>query len=118
VLVEPIDNEHRTVVGDVWRLYAGDDLIADLVVTEADFPWLYSRFVPLGDCAAVRSLFDEELRLLELDDDVDAWESAYREVTRAVALAAPDGRRVPAFLLHVSGDEAWWRWSDEPFDDA
>ena len=106
------------VAGDVWRLYAGDELIGDLVVTEAEFPWLYSRFVPHDGFARVRPLFDEEFRLLERDDDVDAWEAAYARIAEAVTLAAPDGRRVPQFLLHVDGDEAWWRWSDEPFDGA
>jgi hypothetical protein len=23
---------------------------------------------------------------------------------------------VPEFLLHIDGTEAWWRWSDEPFE--
>jgi hypothetical protein len=36
-------------------------------------------------------------------------------VADAVSLAYPDGRRVPEFLLHIDGLEAWWRWSDEPF---
>jgi hypothetical protein len=33
-------------------------------------------------------------------------------------LTYPDGRDVPEYLLHIDGDEAWWRWSDEPFDKA
>jgi hypothetical protein len=24
---------------------------------------------------------------------------------------------VAEFLLHIQGDQAWWRWSYEPFDD-
>ncbi|MEV6847472.1 hypothetical protein [Actinoplanes sp. NPDC051411] len=35
----------------------------------------------------------------------------------AVTLRYPEGNEVPEFLLHIQGDEAWWRWSDEPFDD-
>ena len=34
---------------------------------------------------------------------------------RPSAFFTPDGRPVPEFLLHVDGDDAWWRWSDEPF---
>ena len=43
------------------------------------------------------------------------WEPAYGRVREAVSLAAPDGRRVPEFLLHIQDESAWWRWSDEPF---
>ncbi|MBX6751337.1 MAG: hypothetical protein IRY85_17015 [Micromonosporaceae bacterium] len=32
-------------------------------------------------------------------------------------LRNPEGRDVPEFLLHIDGDQAWWRWSDEPFDE-
>ena len=28
----------------------------------------------------------------------------------------PDGGHVPEFMLHMAGDKAWWRWSDEPLD--
>ena len=29
--------------GEVWKLYAGDELVAELVVTGGDFPWLDAR---------------------------------------------------------------------------
>jgi hypothetical protein len=34
-----------------------------------------------------------------------------------VTLWYPDGREVPEFLLHLDGSVAWWRWSDEHFDE-
>lgn len=103
-------------IGESWRLYQGRELLGRLVVTDADFPWLKARFEPESGFERVRPLFEEELRLLDaVDDDVDAWEAAYGQVRGAVSLAAPDGRRVPEFLLHVQGEIAWWRWSDEPF---
>jgi hypothetical protein len=43
------------------------------------------------------------------------WEAAYDRIRQAVRLLAPDGRPVAEFLLHIDGDDAWWRWSDEPF---
>jgi hypothetical protein len=52
---------------------------------------------------------------LSEDDDDDAWEAAYDRVRAAVSLIAPDGQAVPEFLLHIEGQDAWWRWSDEPF---
>jgi hypothetical protein len=68
---------------------------------------------------AVRLLFQEELRALEhIEDDLGSWQAAYDRIRRAVSLLYPEGRPVPEFLLHVDGEDAWWRWSDEPFTQA
>jgi hypothetical protein len=106
--------------GRVWTLHRGDDgeLLADLVVTGGDFPWLHGRVHAHEGLAGVRPLFAEELRLLEsIDDDVAFWERSYEQVREAVNLRYPDGREVPEFLLHIDGDQAWWRWSDQPFQE-
>jgi hypothetical protein len=103
-------------LGETWRLYNEQELLGTLVVTDADFPWLNGRFQAEPAFEPVRPLFAEELRLLDtIDDDVDAWEAAYGQIREAVSLAAPDGRSVPEFLLHIQGENAWWRWNDEPF---
>jgi hypothetical protein len=103
-------------IGETWRLYREQELLGELVVTDADFPWLNARFQAAPAFETVRPLFEEELRLADaVDDDVDAWQAAYARVRDAVSLAAPGGRRVPEFLLHIQGEDAWWRWSDEPF---
>jgi len=66
--------------------------------------------------AEVRPLFEEELRRLEhLDEKPERWETAYRRIREIVRLVAPDGRPVPEFLVHIEGEDAWWRWGDEPF---
>jgi hypothetical protein len=102
--------------GHVWQLVRGDELLAELVVTAGDFPWLNAQVRPVAGFEEVRPLFEEELRRLDhLDDDPAPWEAAYRRIRQAVCLLAPDGRPVPEFLLHIEGDNAWWRWSDEPF---
>jgi hypothetical protein len=101
----------------MWTLHSGEERIADLVVTGGDFPWLHARVRPYPGLEELRPLFDEERRLLdELDNHVEAWEAAYEQVRASVTLRYPDGRTVPEFLLHLDGDEAWWRWSDETFD--
>jgi hypothetical protein len=100
----------------VWHLRRGDQLVAELVVTGGDFPWLSAtvRATPAFD--ELRPLFAEELRLLDrLDQDVEAWEAAYDRIRQEVILERPDGFAVPEFLLHIDGQDAWWRWSDEPF---
>lgn len=107
-------------MNETWSLHrrAGGEALASFVVTGGDFPWLHARVEAAAGLADVRSLFAAELRLLDrVDDDVEAWERAYDAVREAVVLRCPDGRDVPEFLLHVDGDEAWWRWSDEAFDD-
>ncbi|GAB7051329.1 hypothetical protein [Catenuloplanes indicus] len=108
------------MIEGVWSLHRrrGGELLASLVVTGGDFPWLHARVEPAGGLEDVRPLFVDELRLLErVDEDVEAWERAYDAVRNVVVLRYPDGRDVPEFLLHVDGDEAWWRWSDQAFDD-
>ena len=102
-----------------WRLYRGAKLIADLVVTGGDFPWLNADVHPFPGFEEVRPLFDEELRLLDdVDNHVEAWEAAYEKVRETVALRYPDGSEVPEFLLHIDKGEAWWRWSDEAFNES
>ncbi len=43
--------------------------------------------------------------------------AAYNAIRTVVTLRYPEGHEVPEFLLHIDGDVAWWRWSDEPFDE-
>lgn len=110
-------NDHRAGVWTLHRRYDGR-LLARLVVTGGDFPWLNARVEPEEELTEVRPLFGDDLRLLDrIDDDGDAWEAAYEAIRQAVTLRDPEGRDVPEFLLHIDGVEAWWRWSDEPFDE-
>jgi hypothetical protein len=100
-----------------WTLHRAEEQIADLVVDGSDFPWLNAQVRPYPGFEEVRPLFVEELRLLDgIDNDIEAWEVAYQQVRATVTLRNPDGRAVPEFLLHIDGDEAWWRWTDEAFD--
>ena len=97
----------------------GGELIAELVVTGGDFPWLNARVRAMPGFEEVRPLFEEELRALEhIDDDLGAWQAAYDNIRSAVDLLYPEGHPVPEFLMHIRGEDAWWRWSDEPFTQA
>ncbi|MYR39461.1 hypothetical protein [Streptomyces sp. DvalAA-19] len=110
--------------GTIWRLRRGTDLVGEIAVDDADFPWLYGRFIP-GPAfePAVRQLFDRELVLMERleedesDESAEAWERVYGEVNRTFALVGPAGAAVAEFLLHIQGDRAWFRWSDTPFSE-
>jgi hypothetical protein len=102
----------------VWRLYRGEDLVADLVVTGGDFPWLQARVEPRPPFDEVQELFAEDLRLMDRDDPegVAAWEAVQDRIRQTLVLEYPDGGRIPEFLLHIENESAWWRWSDEPFE--
>lgn len=112
-------------VGETWRVLSDGEPVGEITVEEAGFPWLSGRFTPAPVFARVRPPFARELALMQAamtapadeDEPWAAWESAYGEVRRAVTLCSPSGP-VAEFLLHIEDDQAWFRWSDEPFDDG
>ncbi|PPS80529.1 hypothetical protein [Streptomyces sp. MH60] len=112
--------------GEVWHVRRAPDAgrvadpesgdIGEILIDDADFPWLSGRFRAGPAYGAVRELFARELALAEADDAEHGarWEAAYAEIERRVRLVSPDGP-VAEFLLHIKGDRAWFRWSDDPF---
>ncbi|MEU9916071.1 hypothetical protein [Streptomyces sp. NPDC051001] len=100
--------------GQVWHLHSGGVPVGEILIDEADFPWLSGRFTAAPAFDGLRELFVRELALTE--DLGEEWERVYDEVRRRVSLTSPDGP-VPEFLLHIEGDRAWFRWSDKPFDE-
>ena len=58
--------------------------------------------------------FDEALALIEADD-LERFEAAYDRISEELMLVSPSGP-VADFLLHIDGDEAWFRWSEEPIE--
>jgi hypothetical protein len=119
-LVGPVPEDARMApldVGEIWRLHAGGVVIADLVVTGVDQPWVRAAVHEQPAFSQVRRLFLEDLRLLEdIDNTVEAWEAVQHKIRQTTWMSYPDGSPVPEFLLHIDGSEAWWRWSNEPFD--
>lgn len=109
------------MIGEVWELRRGDEVLAAITITQADFPWLSGAFCACPGFADVAPLFAEELALstvLEDDDSpgtVAAWDALQARISATAELVAPAGP-VAAYLLHVDADagEAWLRWSDEP----
>ncbi len=95
-----------------WSLMDDDRFLALLTVTDSDFPWLNATLAPAPAFESWRPVFDDERRALDkIDDDPEAWEAAYDIVGNALTLRDPDGNDVEAFLLHINGDAAWWRWA-------
>ncbi|MFB8173539.1 hypothetical protein ACFC60_36885 [Kitasatospora purpeofusca] len=102
--------------GESWRLVREGEVLGEIVIDEADFPWLHGRFVPTAAFGAVRAWFEESLALLDAEE-YERFDVSYERIAGALSLVAPAGP-VAEFLLHVDGGRAWFRWSDEPFDEA
>ncbi|ELP68269.1 hypothetical protein ACKI1I_00050 [Streptomyces turgidiscabies] len=102
--------------GQVWRLERDKVLLGEIMIEDADFPWLSGRFVPEPAFAAVEPWFSETLALLDAER-YDEFEDTYDRISRALTLVAPSGP-VAEFLLHIQGSQAWFRWSDEPFGES
>src|SRR5215217_5284590 len=64
--------------------------------------------MPNPGSRSTRPLFDAELAATESED----WHEAdrlYHGIREELRLTYPEGGDVPEFLLHVRGDEAWFR---------
>jgi len=91
-----------------WRLQREQTILGEIIVKDADFPWLTGIWVPTSHFEEVRGLFDAELALVESDQLGNEWEALYQRIREAgVRLHYPDGGSVPEFLLHIKNDEAW-----------
>jgi hypothetical protein len=85
------------MIGEVWQVRRGDEVMGEVTVAEADFPWLSGSFAARFEFAQVAPLFVEELALSRviLEDDseaaVDAWEAAYDRIAETMTLVSPFG---------------------------
>ncbi len=99
-------------LGERWRLVRERDgeVLGEIVIDEADFPWLYGRFEPTTAFGAVRPWFEESSALLDAEE-YERFDTSYERIAAALSLVAE-------FLLHIDGGRASFRWSDEPFDES
>ncbi|MGW2377467.1 MULTISPECIES: hypothetical protein [Kitasatospora] len=102
-------------IGDRWQLLRGGELLGEIVVDDGHFPWLDGRFVPEAGFVEVKPWFDESAALVDAEN-FQAFERAYDRIDGTLTLVSPHGP-VAEFLLHIRGDRASFRWSDEPFSD-
>jgi hypothetical protein len=98
--------------GSIWRLHHGDQEIVRLVVTEADFPWMYADVETLAGFEAFRQVFAAQ------EDDDDQIDACYQRIRSQLTMTYPCGDPVPEFMLHIHDDgTASWRWHYEPFEE-
>jgi hypothetical protein len=103
-------------IDKIWRLYAGEEHLADLVVDGGDFPWLEAKCLAQPGLDRFRELFASELAALDAED-FERADALYLRKRELLRLTYPEGGDVPEFMLHLQDDRAWWRWHDEPFED-
>ncbi len=99
-----------------WTLWAGEELVGEVVGAEPDQPWFFGAWQPTEAFEAYRSLFEEELSLLEAAEERwDEYDRCYGQIREALQLKTPAGSRVAEWILHVDGSQAWFRFEMEPF---
>lgn len=103
---------------ETWRLLHEGQVVAALIVTGGDMPWVNARVEHRPGFAGVKPLFEEEFRLLDLIDTggIAEWEAVQSAICSQARLTDAEGAEVPEYLLHIQGSCAWWRWHDTPFE--
>ncbi|MDI1463272.1 hypothetical protein QEZ54_20015 [Catellatospora sp. KI3] len=97
-----------------WGLHHDGVLVARIIVTGGDFPWMHGRVEALPGFDAIRPLFTES-EATGAAEDVEA----HRRMLAATSLTYPEGDPVAEYWLKIFDDgTCGWRWhDDEPFDD-
>jgi hypothetical protein len=104
--------------GSIWRLQHGDEVIARLMVTGADMPWMHADVEILPGFEEFRPTFVEQEHAID-EEDWERVDACYAQIRSALTMTFPDGSPVAEFWLHIHNDgTAGWRWHDVPFDDA
>lgn len=98
--------------GRTFELYRGTELLGtiELRAELCDFPWYGGRFKAESAYAAVKHLFEAELRLLD-QEDMDAWGEVWQRIATPSLRLVParGGEPVADLMIHIDGDEARWR---------
>ena len=103
---------------EVLSLIRGDTVLGTIKVNpgNADFPWFSGSFSATPAFEGVRDLFERELQLLRANENDDSatwddWEAVHAELhDPGLRLSAPDSSYIAdEILIHINGDEAWWR---------
>jgi len=93
------------------HLKRGEELLGVLRSKDTDFPWVNCEFEPSASFAKVQPLFEEELTLLDADM-MDEWQIAYDRISDLglQLMDTKDEKDIGEFLLHIRGNEAWFRF--------
>lgn len=96
----------------LYLIHNGERLGA-LRVRDREYPWVYCRFAPTRAFDHLRPLFDAEIAALYAQPHDPAAIEAAAATIAALELrlvTADTERDIGAFVLHIRGDEAWFRY--------
>jgi len=105
-------------IPDTLRLVRGGVMLGTISMKplDPDSPWRTGAFAPSPDYESVRELFEHELRLLQANTSDDPeqwedWEAVHEELHEpGLHLEAADKSVVADdILIHIDGNEVWWR---------
>jgi hypothetical protein len=93
-----------------WNLVKDGIRLGSLSHKRSDQPFHYYHFEPTAAFSEIAPLFATELRSLN-GNDAEQWVRDYARIDRLhLALVSPDGStQLDDFVLHVAGNEAWFR---------
>jgi hypothetical protein len=93
-----------------WLLKRGRVVLGHLAQCKPDQPFVFCRFTSTFAFEEVRPLFEAELHLLNTGQ-IEDWEESYRAIDAlGLRLESPGGSTISEFLLHIDGEEAWFRY--------
>jgi hypothetical protein len=79
---------------------------------EDDQPNHVGHFTAWSAFDGLRELFEEESRLLGTDPSLERWRQVRNEIDAPGLYLEPYewvGKRIVEPLIHIRGEEAWWR---------
>jgi hypothetical protein len=101
--------EVTLVLMSTYELTLGDKMLGLVTWTHTDQPWFHGTFEPYPDYSDVRPMFEQELSLL--DQAGVEWTKLWVDIEemglRLVAVGTGEEVRNP--LLHIDGQQVWWR---------
>lgn len=95
-----------------YRLIRGATVLGTVThnPAQSDFPWHGGIFEPAPEFDVVRSLFEDELQLLDADR-IEEWEIAWAQIEKPGLRLEPvgGGEPITELLIHIDGAKTWWR---------
>jgi len=81
-----------------------------------DQPWFFCQFKQTAAFEEFKPMFDKELELLNTglvsEEVMAAWEEAVETIDALglILVSLDDSSKITDFLLHIDGEEAWFRY--------
>ncbi|MBV9468618.1 MAG: hypothetical protein JO316_03520 [Abitibacteriaceae bacterium] len=99
-------------MASTFHLKQNETLLGVLHQDGGDFPWFDARFEPTPAFEEYQPLFARELELLEAEE-WEEWDKVYLQFQQSgiYLFDVAEAIRIDEFILHIKGDEAWFRYN-------